>query len=170
MAEQGTFILTADDVVAADRLYSKRSFDWKRVSLIMAGVISMWFLWLWLFYPWVGFEVYAIVAAFLIGIFGLIWLVGGLLVAPMARRKWRRFKDLWAETRVRCTPDEITFKWDKGQVRSKWSDFDRWASDERMLLLYRPTGEYTAVPLSAFKPGAGERMIGWLKDAGVREG
>jgi hypothetical protein len=167
MVEQGLFTLTMDDVVAADRLYSKSSFSWKRVSVILFGIVSAWFLWLWLFYPWVGLEVYAIVAASLISIFCLIWLVGWLLVTPMAKRKWKRFKSLWVETRVRCTPDEIEFKWDKGEVRSNWSDFNRWAIDERILLLYRSRDDYTAIPLAAFRPGAAETMTGYLKAAGV---
>jgi hypothetical protein len=167
--EKGSYSLTADDLVAADRLYSKRAFDWRRVTIIMTGVIAAWFMWLWLFYPWVGTEVYALVAACLVGVLCVIWFVGWLLIAPMARRKWKRFREAWVEHQVCCQPEEVEFKWDQGEVRYKWTDFRNWASDGRILLLYRARDDFIAVPMAAFRPGAGDAIIGMLVTAGVKE-
>ncbi|HSG34155.1 MAG TPA: YcxB family protein, partial [Sphingomonadaceae bacterium] len=70
------------------------------------------------------------------------------------------------------------FSWDaggiqlvgpKGESRLDWSDYYRWAEDERLVLLFQSRILYNMIPKSALSRGQLDEIRGHLEFAGVRK-
>ena len=166
--KQGSFRMTAEDLIAANRLHWRQTFRLKRAILLLVAILAASSLWLSWNYGREGIVASLMLGAFLSGAYLLLWLGSWLCVAPLARRAWRQSERMWVDQQVGCTADEIEFVSSRGEVRFPWSDFYRWAADEKSILLYQSACAFYALPLRGFHPEAGREIASILTVARVR--
>jgi hypothetical protein len=164
-----TVTLTADDVVAAHRLQSRR-FGLSRparraaISLGLFVVIFEEFRTLTaagvLYGAWLGLLTTLSVSV-------IFWLYHFLLLPSSARRHWRETPGLQRPTDLRMTPDTFSFEQVDSSARMAWSTLTRWSEDARSLLLFDTKRTFYILPRRDFGDAARARIIGWLTEAGV---
>jgi hypothetical protein len=169
--EEGSYTLTLDDLIAANRLHWKQTVvrDWKRALVTGLAGISLLCLSLWLARPCAGIADYVIVATLVIGAVTMLGALSWLIIVPVSRRGWKQSRKMWVPQQVHCDPQGIQFKSERGEVRIRWGDFYQWAADERTLLLYTTARSFFAIPLAGFRSGARETLAGMIQTAGVRQ-
>ena len=160
--------MTAEDLIAANRLHWRQTFRLKRAILLLVTILAASSLWLSWNYGREGIIASLMLSAFLSGAYLLLWLGSWLCVAPLARRAWRQSERMWVDQQVRWTADEIEFVSSRGEVRFPWSDFYRWAADKKTVNLYQSARAFYSLPLRGFDPEAGHEIASILTAAEVQ--
>ena len=165
---EATFTVGPDDLIAANRFHFKNLFSaerWTLALLVTGTLIALLAYGLDL-----GLEtkdylyIFATVWVFVIGICVLGW----FSIPRQARRSWMQAKRLLIETKARWDSEGITFENARGNSRVPWTDYHRWAADDRSILLYQDDRSFFTLPLGQLPADARDTITGHLKKAGVR--
>ena len=165
---EATFTVGPDDLIAANKFHFKNLFSaerWTFALLVSGTVIAV------LVYVLdLGFE-----AKDFLYIFAAVWVVviaicvlGWFAIPRQTRRSWSQAQRLWIETEVRWDSNGIHFKNARGNSHVPWTDYHRWAADERSILLYQDDRSFFTLPLRQFPADARDTITGQLKKAGVQ--
>jgi hypothetical protein len=166
---EATFTVSPDDMIAANRLHFLKSFSikrWLEVFILSAVALALFnFGFDWMFDP----EGYLIVLGTIWAFLATVCIVGWFMIPRQARKNWKQAQKMWIERSVSWDADKIHFESEKGQVHLNWSDYYRWAADDRSLLLYQDDQTFNLVPMRNLPPGARETITEYLQAAGVLE-
>jgi hypothetical protein len=166
---EATFTVSPEDCVAANRLHFLKSISikrWLEVFILSAAALALFnFGFDWIF----DLEGYLIVLGSIWAFLVTVCVAGWFMIPRQARRNWRQAQKMWIERRVSWDADKIHFESEKGQVHVNWSDYYRWAADDRSLLLYQDDRTFHLVPLRNLPSGACDAITEYLKAAGVQE-
>ena len=166
---EATYTVGPDDLVAAYRLNFLKSFSIRQwLFAFIGGAVGMAFLIL-VSDGVIDPESYLLALGSIWGIVVAICIVGWLMIPMQARRIWSQAQKFWTGHRVKWDADQIHFKSERGESHVRWSDYYRWAANDKSLLLYQDSRLFYPLPLQSFPAGAAETIFGYLRAAGVQE-
>lgn len=160
--------LTANDVVAANRLWTRR---FRRTPAALAGPvlagIAVWIIYLQPPRPnALGQAAIAGVLAVIVS-FLLIWLFYLVAVPIAGRRAYRTTAGLRLPADYLLTPEGLSYVQEDCAAEMKWCSLVRWTADDRCLLIYNTRVTFYVLPRRLFSHAEVERIGGWLSAAGV---
>jgi hypothetical protein len=164
-----TIALTAEDVVAANRLWTNRYRRTRSALLgpVIAG-IAVCILYLepraayWGLFRAATAGVLAIIASFL-----LIWIYYLVAVPIAGRRAWQARAGLQKPTDYLLTPKRLSYVQEEDSAQLAWRSLVRWSADERCLILYNTRITFYILPRRLFSDEEVARIEGWLTGSGV---
>lgn len=164
-----TVALTADDLVAANRLWTNR-YRRTRAALaapVVAG-IAVCILYLqpraaaWGLYRAAAAGVLAMIVSFL-----LIGLFYRIAVPIAGRRAWQARDGLQKPADYLLTPRRLSYVQEEDSAQLAWQSLVRWSADERCLILYNTRVTFYILPRRLFSDEEIGRIEGWLAASGV---
>ena len=166
---EATFTIGSEDLAAANRLHFIKLFSAERWSLTFIGSAVALALLNFGFDAGIDLEDYLLILGSIWAIIVAICVLGWFMIPRQARRTWGQAKKLWIEQNVKWDSDRIHFKSTRGESHVLWSDYHRWAADDRSILLYQDERTFFLLPVRQFPVGTRETITDYLKLAGVAE-
>jgi hypothetical protein len=142
-----TLTLTADDYIAANRLFTVKTFTshWRVAAYLLIVAIFT----LSLFAPESSRSAFTPFYIMMAVGFALPFFQYFYVARAAARKSYAAQKTLRYETMVVWTEDNVTLTNEQGGVTIPWSDFLKWADNDRVFLLFQGPRLFNMLPKRA---------------------
>jgi hypothetical protein len=142
--------LTADDFVQAQHLFLRKTLG-KRFGLVLIVFVFLVILGIYCLWGWLSGKnppATGLWAADVGVLFTYVWIWSGI---PW-KKEFRRTRALHSSMELTVGEDEIAYKNERGDSRTKWSALEDWQESKSLFLLYPQPRMFFIVPKRVMQP------------------